>query len=287
MVKIGKTLVDQTPVMEHYINYTPSVDDRPLEVLNVKKLADEPDKANLNYVSTIETQVDSTNSECDCLLSDYESNELPTGCGLGGIGSIFNPKIVTRIFNPQTQSHAIFYTNCEISELDSKFSTLTPNDPQSNESEYTKIITTKHTAKNHRSEIEINNCKLNSSASSTVSSSTSIVNDKKIVNSSNDLSDGKTTFRSNAEVNTFFDSNNSCNTNDEDASSDDYNKLSSSLSSFESIDKDKVNEQIAREMPAGTPIKYNIDKKRRGLNMKSIKKVFRTNKHNLRLPSDL
>lgn len=286
MIKMSKNQLD-TPVLEHYINFTPSIDTtsdaRPLKVLNVKKLDKEDAKKNQkNYVSTIETQVQKNRNVDYNLFNDYDSSDFTTGCG---IGSILNP-FSTKYFNPQTQSNTIFYANYDINDLDSHFTTLKANDETNvNEikkidNEYTKIIT-KHTAKNHRSEIEINNCKLNSSASSTISSSTSI--DRKVIANS-DKSMNKATFRTKEDVENFFDLTN---TNGDDLeSSDDFNnKLDSSLSSFESIDKEKIKEEIKKEYSEGHQIKYKFNKKRRGINFRRIKKVLGS--RHIRLPPDL
>lgn len=272
-VTTTKNRANEASVIKHCINFAPITEDnKALEVLNLKK---QDDKENLKFISAIELN----NIECENGYYDDEY-DISGGCGIGSIS-----KIVTDMITIKPKSQSTFYleetTDCsQISELDSKFTTLTPNDNlKDNSNEYTQHIITKH--KKHRSEIEINNCKqLNSSASSTISSSTSIVIDKKV----ND----KTTFRSNGEVDKFFDSTNSSSTTNENdetlEGSDDY-KLGSSCSSFESIDKEEIKEQIERELKPGQQIKYNI-KSKRGINIKNLRKVFRS-KNDLRLPSDI
>lgn len=281
--------MNEASVVKHYINYAPIISEegneansKALEVLNLEKLNDED---SVKFVSSIE--VSSNKCECEAHENEeYDTNNL-TGCGIGSIS-----KMVTEIFKPEN-SKSTFYleetTNCsEMRGLESKFSTLTANEAPKENGEYTKHIITKH--KKHRSEIEINNCKqLNSSASSTVSSSsTSIVIDKKKVNELANLN-GKATFRSSEEVDSFFNSTNSNTTNENDEEeraldSSDEHKLGSPYSSFERIDKEQIEAQIERELPGQQIIKYNIEKKKKGIN---IKKLFRSNKDCLRLPPDI
>lgn len=279
--------MNEASVVKHYINYAPIIEDstdeagKALEVLHLEKLTNGEDS--VNFVSSIEV----SSKKCDCETHEddqYDTNNL-TGCG---IGSIY--RNMTEIFKPDNGKSTFYVeevSNCaEMRGLESKFSTLTPEVAAAKENgEYTKHIITKH--KKHRSEIEINNCKpLNSSASSTVSSSTSIVIDKKLSELVN--MNGQATFRSSEEVDSFFNSTNSNTTNEEERaleSSDEY-KLSSPYSSFESVDSEQIKAQIEQELP-GQEIGYNMEKKKKGINIKRMKKLFRPNKDCLRLPPDI
>ena len=284
--------MNEASVVKHYINYAPSISEqsnegnsRALEVLNLEKLNEEDP---VKFVSSIE--VSSNKCECEAHENDECDTNNPTGCGIGSMMPQLS-KMVTEIFKPENGKSTFYLeesTNCsEMRGLESKFSTLTANETPKENGEYTKHIITKQ--KKHRSEIEINNCKqLNSSASSTVSSSsTSIVIDKK-VNEALAKMNGKMTFRSSDDVDNFFNSTNSNTTNENDEEepaldSSDEHKQPSPYSSFERIDKEQIEAQIERELP-GQQIKYNIEKKKKGIN---IKKLFRSNKDCLRLPPDL
>ena len=288
----SKNNVNEASIVKHFINYAPKLDDdKQLEVLKLEKLGkiklDNEDK-NVKFVSLAEF------NNCELDYDDYGSNNLTTGCNFGSIS-----KIVTEIFKPHSQSK--FYleeANCSqtVSELDSSTfeSTLKSCNNDACNKEFTTQIITKR--KKHRSEIEINK-QLNSSASSTISSTNTsiVVNDEKKPSELAKLTNGSAAFRSSEEVNDFFSNSTSTATNEDtygettqEESSDESGKsqLGSSFSSYESINKEQIRElntQIDKEYAPGQKIKYNIDKKKRGLNMKSLKKAFRTN---LRLPSD-
>lgn len=260
------------------------------DALKILKLEKIPDDDRITFESVMQSNLSSASNRSSNTEYSYndDDNGLAQGCGIATYSTL--SKIVNGFLNERQPSQSTFYieetnfSDTAIGEMEKNFATLTPLDKTDREPsddlhpnngrERIQINVTKHKSKNHRSEIEITNSnkmhQLNSSASSTISSSTSLV-----VNNTDKRTDEHTNldrqqFRSSEDVNNFF--SNSTNDDYSNAENSDDYKLGSS---FESIDKEQIEEQIEKEYPNGQSIKYKYKtgKKKKGY-IKQFRKIL-------------